>query len=355
MMEGIKSLRREHLFVLLAFTLGANLFYAIKLAGINEYFYPIEGLGFDQSVIFLRITLTGFLTGMVILLHETYLHPKIEKSLPLIIRRFLWQIDVALIIVICAFLTGIGYNLFNTASLSLAIAKTIDSITSSLFLSFFVFYFLLSVFVNFLRRLRVQFGQEVFTNYLLGKYSDQVEEERTFLFLDLNDSTSLAENLGHVKYSRLLNMAFQDIIDATETFSPEVYQFVGDEVVFTWLSEKDKNGLGIMMVNAVNLKIETRAEEYKAKFGSVPKFKAAISSGSVSVSLVGKKKNLAYHGDVLNTTARLLGQCKKYKTELLVTEFYSRMIKINASQELKFVGSLQLRGKENFTNIYKLA
>ncbi len=355
-MKAIKhTIHREHIFVLLAFTLGANLFYFIKLAGINEYFDPIESISFDPKLIFLRITITGLLTGVIVLLHEAYLHPKLEKQLPLVLRRFLWQIDVAAIIIVCAFTTGVFFEFLSGLKLAEAISRSVETITSSLFFSFFVFYFLLSVFVNFLRRLRIQFGQHVFTNYLLGKYSDQVEEDRTFLFLDLNDSTSLAERLGHVKYSRLLNMAFQDIIEATEAFNPEVYQFVGDEVVFTWLTEKDKNGLGIMMVNAVNLRLETKRKEYEKKFGCLPQFKAAISSGSVSVSFVGKKKNLAYHGDVLNTTARLLGHCKKYKTGLLVTEFYSQKIKFKASQELTFVGSLRLRGKENFTNIYKLA
>jgi adenylate cyclase len=41
----------------------------------------------------------------------------------------------------------------------------------------------------------------------------------------------------------------------------------------------------------------------------VPEFKGALHGGNVVVSEVGKyKSEIAYHGDVLNTTSRMLGQ-----------------------------------------------
>ncbi|MBP7109765.1 MAG: hypothetical protein KBA90_14490 [Chitinophagaceae bacterium] len=49
---------------------------------------------------------------------------------------------------------------------------------------------------------------------------------------------------------------------------------------------------------------------YKERYGRVPEFKAALHGGTVVISEVGKyKSEIAYHGDVLNATASMLGKC----------------------------------------------
>ena len=45
-----------------------------------------------------------------------------------------------------------------------------------------------------------KFGQGVFWNILRGKYNTPREEQRIFMFLDLNASTTIAERLGDKKY-----------------------------------------------------------------------------------------------------------------------------------------------------------
>ncbi|WP_219011061.1 hypothetical protein [Aquimarina litoralis] len=47
------------------------------------------------------------------------------------------------------------------------------------------------------------------------------------MFLDLNSSTSIAEKIGHMKYSQLIQDCF-DQLDMTEDFGAEIYQYVGD-------------------------------------------------------------------------------------------------------------------------------
>ena len=63
-------------------------------------------------------------------------------------------------------------------------------------------------FVTFLGLFLVQvsdkFGQGILVNFLVGKYHQPKVENRIFLFMDLKDSTSIAEKLGHIGYSLLL-------------------------------------------------------------------------------------------------------------------------------------------------------
>ncbi len=63
----------------------------------------------------------------------------------------------------------------------------------------FVWY-LIVVFTIFLLDVSEKYGSGVFENLLLGKYHKPGVEERIFMFLDLNSSTSIAESIGDEKY-----------------------------------------------------------------------------------------------------------------------------------------------------------
>ena len=61
------------------------------------------------------------------------------------------------------------------------------------------------------------------------------------MFIDLQSSTSIAEKLGHIRYSMLIRDCFNDLSVVIEN-EAEIYQYVGDEAVLTWkLSEGIRN------------------------------------------------------------------------------------------------------------------
>ena len=71
-----------------------------------------------------------------------------------------------------------------------------------------------------------KFGQGILLNFVMGN--------RIFLFMDLKDSTSIAEKLGHVKYSRLLQDCYYELTEVVTKHSAQICQYVGDEVVLSW-------------------------------------------------------------------------------------------------------------------------
>ena len=92
---------------------------------------------------------------------------------------------------------------------------------------------------------------------------------------------------------------------------------------------------------------------YQTKFGVRPVFKASVSTGNVTATLVGgKAKNIAYHGDVLNTTSRLLGLCKKYQRDILFTHFYLKSLDKAPFFEPEHIATIKLRGKANESKIF---
>jgi len=107
--------------------------------------------------------------------------------------------------------------------------------------SFAIYFYILSVdlIMLFLRQINMLLGDNNLAKLLTGKFYTPHEEERIFMFIDLQSSTSLAERLGHIKYSMLLQDCFNDLGVVVEN-EAQIYQYVGDEVILTW---KLKDGL----------------------------------------------------------------------------------------------------------------
>jgi adenylate cyclase len=56
--------------------------------------------------------------------------------------------------------------------------------------------------------------------------------------------------------------------------------------------------------------IAEQHEAYQRAYGVVPSFKAWAHGGAVTTVLVGTQhREMVYHGDVLNTNARIQAQC----------------------------------------------
>ena len=144
------------------------------------------------------------------------------------------------------------------------------------------------VFSLFYTEVSENMGQEVLTNFFTGKYHTPTEEERIFMFLDMKSSTTIAENLGHVKYFEMLRAYYSDLSDPIIKYTGEIYQYVGDELVVSW---KLKNGLQdnncIECFFAMKAAIRKQTEKYNEKFGLLPEFKAGLHLGKVTTGEIG--------------------------------------------------------------------
>ena len=64
------------------------------------------------------------------------------------------------------------------------------------------------------------------------------------------------------------------------------------------------------------------------------------------------KKELAYHGDTLNTAARIQGTWNDYQKKFLVSEQIKTHFEKQSSFNFDFLGDVMLKGKEETVNIY---
>ena len=107
---------------------------------------------------------------------------------------------------------------------------------------------------------------------------------------------------------------------------------------------------------AFNDALLKKSEYYKDKYGIVPEFKAGMSIGMVTVVEIGDiKKEIAYHGNTLNTAARIEAVCNMYGEKLLVSKkMYDELVKEDSTYSYAKVAETQLKGKQGITEIYSI-
>ncbi|MEP3388013.1 MAG: adenylate/guanylate cyclase domain-containing protein, partial [Reichenbachiella sp.] len=174
-------------------------------------------------------------------------------------------------------------------------------------------------------------------------------------FLDLKSSTEHAERLGHIHYSKMIQDCFNDLGAVVENES-DVYQYVGDEVILTWkLNDGLKNENCLRALYTFKSQLEKRKDHYQKHYDCQPEFKAGVHAGMVTVTEVGKyKKQIAYHGDTINTAARIQEKCNEFKEELLVSENLRDKLTA-AAFKFNELGSIALKGKEQAVTIFAVS
>lgn len=190
-------------------------------------------------------------------------------------------------------------------------------------------------------------GSRVLFNVALGRYRTPVREERVLMFLDLENSTSLAESMGELRVQGLLTRFFFDIDGAIVSHGGEVHAYVGDEVIVTWpLDDKMLGGRCVDCFFAIADAIAGKADSYRQEFGMVPSFRAGLHAGPMVISECGSsRRQLAYFGDTVNVTARLQEHCKEVGRRLLVSADLLRLIKLKPAFTTEALGEVRLRGR----------
>jgi adenylate cyclase len=222
--------------------------------------------------------------------------------------------------------------------------------TSRISLYFFLFYyFLAGIIIAFFNQVNHKFGPGVTLPLFLGRYRNPKEEERAFMFMDLKSSTSIAEKLGHIRYSSFIRDSFMDINYGLSTYSARVYQYVGDEIVLTWsVKEGLENLQCINFFFACEQRFNEKKDYYNQTYGIVPSFKAGLHFGKVTAVEIGDvKRDIAYHGDTVNTAARIQHMCNEYGKTLLVSEYFLSRITLSKNYSVQSLGEIILKGKAN--------
>lgn len=343
----------EWLFSLLAWLIMLYFYYFIAVFGqaplikhpvYNDY---IESLP-AQFEIFLNAFVFGSLFTIINVRIEKAFRGHTSLGFIILIKTILYSAAMAIAIGIIYFVFKI-FNLMNPETYRVLMEMMTPRYVISL-----VLYLLFSILlINFLLHVNRKFGRGVLLKMISGGYHKPHEEERIFLFLDLKGSTTLAEHMGHRIYSRLLRECIHDLTEIVLDYRAEIYQYVGDEVVLSWkINNGTENQNCLRLVFAYADKLESRRGYYIDEFSTVPQFRSGMSCGKVSVTEIGDlKREIAYHGDVLNTASRIQGEAKRRDECLIISDELLARLEPTVDFECQALGNVALKGKHNHVNL----
>jgi adenylate cyclase len=131
---------------------------------------------------------------------------------------------------------------------------------------------------------------------------------------------------------------------------------VGDEIVLTWESSVAQHNNNILgMFFAFEHALQIKSEHFLNKYGIIPEFKAGCNAGEVTAAEIGIiKRDIAYHGDVINTSSRVQNMCNVLQKDFLITSsIINDKIPLKGF-EVKSVGRHNLKGKGSDTELYSV-
>ena len=218
--------------------------------------------------------------------------------------------------------------------------------------------FMLGHLITFIRSVHKKFGTRVFINTLLGKNQDPKEEDLVFMFIDMKHSTEIAEELGHVKYSNFIRDYYRLLSNCCEENHGEIYQIAGDGAFLTWKT-KDcrRRARPLECFHDFAECMQRTRTKFLKRYGISPSFKAAAHCGKVISTEVGNfGSEMAYHGDVLNTTSRIQTLCSKLGQDFLISEDLFAKLPLPLPHGFICIkaGFFELRGKKNGILIFSL-
>ncbi len=199
-----------------------------------------------------------------------------------------------------------------------------------------------------------KYSPGVFMDILTGRYMHPKVENRIVMFIDLKDSTPIAEKLGHSLYFEFIREFIYRVSLAILEFEGTIYQYVGDEIVCSWKNSEKNTRRCLDAVIQSRKNIQRKNAHFKRKFGIVPEFRVGINAGEVTVGEIGIiKKDLAMSGDTMNTTARIRSACNELNHHFIVSKEFVDASALKGWQT-ESLGIIDLKGKEHGIELFSL-
>ncbi len=199
-----------------------------------------------------------------------------------------------------------------------------------------------------------KYSPGVFRDIVLGKYRQPRTEKRIIMFIDIKDSTSIAEKLGHVENFKFIRDFIYHVSMALIQYNGRIYQYVGDEIVVSWLSEKKNTKKCMSAIIAARRNLQKNAEQFRRRYDIVPEFRIGIHMGEVTVGEIGViKKDLAMSGDTMNTTARIRSACNELNQKFIMSKDFVETTDLEEWQG-ESLGIVDLKGKTSGIELFSL-
>jgi adenylate cyclase len=198
------------------------------------------------------------------------------------------------------------------------------------------------------------YSKGVFFNIILGKYRQPMEEKRIIMFIDLKNSTPIAEKLGHKEYFKFIRDVIYCMAAGIAEYEGRVYQYVGDEIVAWWPQTRVNAKKCVRSLLEARKILNKNTDVFKRGYDIIPEYKVGIHTGNVTIGQVGiTKKDLVMSGDTINTAARIRSACTELNQKFVVSKEMIELLGMKDWQS-ESLGMVDLKGKNESIELFAL-
>ena len=177
----------------------------------------------------------------------------------------------------------------------------------------------------------------------------------TVFFCDIQDFSSIAEQLNPKQLTSLLNEYFNGMTDILFQYGATIDKYIGDSIMAFWgapLPQSDHAERAVLAAFDMNKKIKQLSENFVDRGWPGPPMGIGINTGVMNVGNMGSKYRIAYTviGDAVNLASRIEELTRWYNVPILVSEATKNECKNIVFRE---IDTVQVKGKSNMTKIYE--
>lgn len=323
----------------------------VDLIAVTVFSQPTDQrtsqLALRESIVFLMSGVMGYL--LVFVLRKRFRNHLLWvglllKSLSLILAAFV--------------MNGLIY-LFSSIQSSVPLQRSFRNFFyeiehTGLLVQKLLFWMVLLLVTQLVIEINEKYSPGVFVDILLGKYVKPKTENRIVAFIDLNDSTSIAEKLGHMQYFKFIREFIYHVSNALIEYGGRIYQYVGDEIVVSWIDNDQNIRRCLKAIIEARRNIQKESIKFKRDFDTIPEFRVGIHIGEVTVGEIGViKKDIAMSGDTMNTTARIRSACSDMNKKFIVSKDFIEKSNLEDFQ-WESMGLVELKGKRKEIELFHL-
>jgi len=217
-----------------------------------------------------------------------------------------------------------------------------------------VYWLILFAITQLFIEINEKYSPGVFIDILSGKYTQPKIENRIIMFMDLKDSTPIAEKLGHVENFKFIRDFIFHVSMAIIEHNGRIYQYVGDEIVVSWICNKENTGKCMAAIIDARKNLQKNGQHFRNSYGIIPEFRVGLHIGDVTVGQIGViKKDLAMSGDTMNTTARIRSACNELNQKFIMSKDFMDNSDLKEWQG-ESLGIVDLKGKQTGIELFSI-
>jgi len=184
-----------------------------------------------------------------------------------------------------------------------------------------------------------------------GVTLDVQEKNITVLFADIQNFTTLSEQMRPAEIAAMLNNFFETATQMVFKYKGSINKYIGDAVMAIFgapVPMDDHPG------NAVMAAVKMMEAIGKRKADIPCNLRIGINTGIVVAGNVGSKQRIEYTvlGDTVNVASRL-NQYGQSNEVVIGEETYTRIVKAGLPLKFKSLGSAKLKGKAKEVQVYQ--